>query len=130
MYIRRGSKDPKALSSKDKDPWLENDPWKEARRPIKSFKAPPTLQLMPEALCHADGTSPNLVEKLAHGTTRIAIVTPVALLEWSDVAKPVSPDELSALVFPPLKEDEIPPGWTPALVEFPDSLEKGKQHPC
>ena len=66
-----------------------------SKKAYHKFQVPlPTFERVAEAFRNADGTSPNLIEKLTHSTTGITIITLTAFHEWSDVAKPVSPDKL------------------------------------
>ena len=112
MFLRRNNPDV-STSRGSKDPWLESDPWKEAAKRNKNEQAPtPVLKLIPEALANANGTPPEVLEKLCHGATGITLITPQILMEWADVPLPMSADELSAkpsshgVVYPRLKQDK------------------------
>ena len=52
---------------------MENDAWKEAANKAKwSSPTCPVLRLIPEASANADGTHPEVLERLCHGATGLA----------------------------------------------------------
>ena len=44
-------------------------------------------------ICKRRRNSPDVLDKLCHGATGITLITPQTLLEWADVAMPMSADE-------------------------------------
>ena len=122
MFLKKNISDA-SNSRGSKDPWLESDPWKEAARSNKIEQAPiPTLKLIPEAFANADGSPPEVLDKLCHGATGTQI-----LMEWADVPLPMSADELSAIVFPPMDQDKLPTGLNITTVEFPAIVQGQRQ---
>ena len=127
MFLKKSSSDTSGARG-SKDPWLESDPWKEAAQKNKrEGHQTPVLKLIPEAFANADGTIPEVLDKLCHGTTGITLITPQTFLEWADVAMPMSADELSAVVFPPVAQDKIPAGLKITTVEFPAVIQGDRE---
>ena len=48
-------------------------------------------------------------------------------MEWADVPLPMSADELSAIVFPPMDQDKLPTGLNITTVEFPAIVQGQRQ---
>ena len=117
----RENQDPRG----SKDPWNETDPWKEAMKaktakPLGKDATPPTIKLIPEAFVNSDGSIPPLLDNLCNGATGITLLSPQTLREWMDAPMPLSVDELSAIVFPPITPDvQVPSAFNATLVEFP-----------
>ena len=114
------------------DPWLLDDPWKKAasssREPNSTGGNPKLKQTaqseitpIPEAWQNEDGTCPSLLSKLQVGNCGLVLMTKSQLEAWVDTATPLSVDELSVIIFPPLATtDPLPASWgTPEVVEFP-----------
>ena len=105
--------------SQDSHPWKEAMKARTAKSPGKDA-TPPTIKLIPEAFVNSDGSTPPLLDNLCNGATGITLLSPPTLREWMDAPMPLSADELSAIVFPPITPDvQIPSAFNATLVEFP-----------
>ncbi|CAE7614798.1 unnamed protein product [Symbiodinium sp. CCMP2592] len=131
-FIKRGQ------SQGPKDPWLTMDPWREAKNKATSSNTPGVpqvsktpLSILPlrDAFRNEDGTHPVVLDKLQHGSSGLVMLNPTQFHEWADVPRPISPDEISAIVFPPLGPLDTPKDWNIQTVDFPATLTGTKEMP-
>ena len=98
-----------------KDPLTEKDPWMEALRDRnksssskdnpKPFLNPEVhVHLIPQVWTNEDGSNPQILERVQHGSTGLALLSPQQFQNWIDVQLPLSCDELGIVVWPPMPD--------------------------
>ena len=120
-------------SRKEKDPLMDKDPWMEAIRskstssastdkaPIPSVNPEAHVQLIPQVWLNDDGSHPQILERVQHGNTGLALLSPQQFENWIDVQLPLSCDELAIVVWPPLPTPPENPSHT--VVTFPAHIQ-------
>ena len=111
-----------------KDPLTEKDPWMEAlqdrHKPSSSKDHPKPflnpevhVHLIPQVWTNEDGSNPQILERVQHGSTGLALLSPQQFQNWTDVQLPLSCDELGIVVWPPMSD--TPSTLTHTMVKFP-----------
>ena len=120
-------------SRKEKDPLMDKDPWMEAIRskstssastdkaPVPSVNPEAHVQLIPQVWLNDDGSHPQILERVQHGNTGLALLSPQQFENWIDVQLPLSCDELAIVVWPPLQTP--PENLVHTVVTFPAHIQ-------
>ena len=86
-----------AEESKGEDPWLANDPWKQAMQ-VREEREPVSIQLWPQYFQYEDGSEPSVIAELTHGSQGICLMSAQKAETLASVGTAMSAYECAAIV--------------------------------